>query len=151
MTLNEVSERIASGQDDAVLVGRRIRHWTNEKLIPTEGDTHSGKGRHRHYGWEGIFVAAILWELSHYNVPVGVLQRILPMVRKHQGFFDADGQSFTDTNGEGSSLRVPIWLAISFDKVSSEFKCEPIEDAYEDISSAIILNLEKILRRITKP
>jgi hypothetical protein len=79
-----------------------------------------------------------------------VLQRILPLVRKHQGFFDAEGQSFTDTNGDGNSFRVPIWLAISFDKVSSEFKCVPLDEAFGDMSSAIILNLEKILRRITE-
>ncbi len=80
MSLRELSQRLASRPDEVGLVARRIRHWTNEKLIETVGDRHSGKGRHRQYSLAGIVTAALLWELSKYNLPVGVLEKILPAI-----------------------------------------------------------------------
>jgi hypothetical protein len=142
-------------------VSRRIRHWTNERLIPTEGDTHSGKGRHRHYGLKGLLVAATLWELSRYNLPVGVLEEIVPLITE-----TAEEWEFEVQNGnimEIMNYLADKWCVISHDTKTGDFQCVFVEEEGHPVkqltfptqqmesASAIILNMEKIGECVTKP
>lgn len=143
LSLKEVCNRIATHYDDVALISRRIRHWTNEKLIPTTGDVHSGKGKHRLYDLDGLLTSAILWELSRFNVPVGVLDKILPALKKYKYFMN----KVDPIVDEKVLAEVPIWLAITFDKKNEKFNCEEFGEnikKLEEDSSAIILNTQKI-------
>lgn len=154
LTLSEMSERIASGQDDVVLVGRRIRHWTNVKLIPTVGDAHSGRGRHRHYGPEGLLIAAILWELSRYNVPVGVLEQVSPTQKEYLDFV----RDYIEPELVSDALDglLKVWFVISLDDQTGKFDSYFSNDLDTlkqklEADSVIILNVAKIARRVSKP
>ena len=158
-SLKQLSERIASRKEDVALVARRVRHWTNEKLIYTLDEPHSGKGRHRRYDQEGQMIAAILWELSRYNVPIGVLEKI------HSGLKELEDE-YIDEVAEGKmSAKIalkalsgasPLWLAIIYDENSGNFRCSyirvksGIQQLMEDYS-VIILNIQKITHRVSNP
>jgi len=152
MTLKELSERIATGRDDAALVSRRIRHWTNEQLIPTEGDIFSGRGRHRYYNMSGLLIAAVLWELSRYDVPVGVLDKVKPKLDDIMTFvLDNLGSKITSDTFDKKHW---MWLAISFDDESGKFDCtyfnrEEVLTQKTEAASVIIINMEKIAQRVT--
>jgi DNA-binding transcriptional MerR regulator len=158
-TLKQVSERIASRKEDVDLAMRRVRYWTNEKLIYTLDEPHSGKGRHRRYDQEGLMVAAILWELSRYNVPIGILEKIHPALN------DLVDQYNDEVAEEIMSAKIalktlsgksPLWLAVMHDENSGNFRCSyirvksGIQQIMED-DSAIILNVQKITNRVNNP
>ena len=158
-TLKQVSERIASRKEDVGLAMRRVRHWTNEKLIYTLDEPHSGKGRHRRYNQEGLMAAAILWELSQYNVPIGILEKIRPALNDLVDEYNdevAEGITSAKIALKTLSSTSPLWLAIIYDESSGNFKCSNIrvKSGIQQImgdDSAIILNIQKITHRVNNP
>jgi DNA-binding transcriptional MerR regulator len=158
-TLKQVSERIASRKEDVDLVARRVRHWTNEKLIDTVDKPHSGKGRHRRYHQEGLMIAAILWELSRYDVPIGVLEKILPALDELADEYiqkAAVGKMNATIIRDTLSGTTPLWLAVIYDEAKRDFICRyirvrsGIQRLIED-DSVIILNIRKITHRVNNP
>jgi len=158
-SLKQLSERIASRKEDVDSVARRIRHWTNEKLIDTIDEIHSGKGKHRRYHQEGLLIAAVLWELSRYNVPVGVLQKILPALDSlvYEDYAKVtSGEMSGNLITETLSGTTPLWLAVIYDEIKNDFNCRyirvksGIQELMED-DSVIILNIQKITHRVNNP
>lgn len=82
-TVSQITDRIAPDRDleEKKRLHRQIRHWTVAGLLQTVGALYSGPGRHRSYGREEPYIAAILVELSRYQLPIGVLQLIANGVR----------------------------------------------------------------------
>jgi hypothetical protein len=169
MSLRELSQRLASRPDEVDLVARRIRHWTNEKLIETVGDRHSGKGRHRQYSLAGIVTAALLWELSKYNLPVGVLEKILPAIEWiDDHYFEEMELALADSGDEADVMsglknwtnamegKVPWWITVSYDQASGDYICKSLKTEIEvqqrlEEPSVIILNMKNIAAHATKP
>ena len=154
MTLKEVTGRIASKHDDVGLLARRIRHWTNEKLIETVDETHSGKGRHRRYRKREVLIAAILWELSKFNVPVGVLENIVTTLSGMEDFVRDNMEP--ELVPELWSGNIELWFAVTFDEENQKFECEFFnKDSFykQQMENAIviILNIAAIAERIDKP
>ncbi len=78
MTLSYFSQRLATKlgirPKDAA---NKVAHWSKLGLIATTGDPHGGSGRHREYDEHALRLAAVLLELSVYNLQVGDLCKVL--------------------------------------------------------------------------
>lgn len=153
MTLNDVSTAIASGNDDVALVARRIRHWTNEKLVPAETDVHTGKGRHRTYNISGLIIAAILWELSRYSIPVGILDKILSPIVEFLVVSGIENDPFG--NLTSSAPLSNMWYVVHYEPGSDRFMSTMITDGIlptdmMSLPSLIVINLERLAECITK-
>jgi hypothetical protein len=154
LTLSKISERIASGKDNIELAKNRIWHWTNHNLIPTEGDSSSGRGRHRQYSTRGLLIAAILWELSRFDLPVGVLKQIKPTLDNLMDFVLENIEP--EITSEILKGRYLMWFVITCDDETDKYDCiytdkeKVLKQKMED-AIAIILNIEKIAKRVTRP
>lgn len=73
VTVGVLAQRIAGDHDDARLILRQVRHWTNAGLLTPDGERHGGTGRHRRYTTIECYRAAVLAELSRWGVQVGLL------------------------------------------------------------------------------
>jgi hypothetical protein len=70
------------GNEDKATIIRRIRHWTLAGALLPIGATHSGTGRHRRYGSESVYEAALLNRLAEWSLPIGVLKAIATVLRQ---------------------------------------------------------------------
>ena len=160
ITLNEVCNRLGVRNEKPEFVVRRIRHWTNERLIPTKGDMHSGKGRHRLYTLTGLVAAGTLWELSRYNLPVNVLDKVMPAIVEmaEEWEWELENKSILVTDNKFSNQ----WMIISFDEENNKFDSPVVElEGYpiKEVKlnnnnivggSAIIINMEKVGEYVIK-
>src|SRR5688572_3304914 len=80
LTVSEIAERVAKSSvfaevsDRREVVLRRIRHWTTAGALPSEGDPHSGTGRHRTYSPQTIYLASVLNVLADTGLPLEMLK-----------------------------------------------------------------------------
>jgi hypothetical protein len=64
LTVGQIVERLAPIAPDAAAMNERIRHWTRERLLLPVDQHHAGTGRHRRYGPDASYEAAILNALA---------------------------------------------------------------------------------------
>ena len=79
LTVKDIAERIAfdRSEEGVLRTMRQIRHWTQNDLLRTASEKHTGKGVPRLYEKEPtIEIAAILLELSRYGATVDVLKHV---------------------------------------------------------------------------
>ena len=71
-SLRELVQAIApdADADRRKLLTRRIRYWTNEGALWTEGQKGTGTGRERRYGPTAPYIAAVNDELTKYGFPI---------------------------------------------------------------------------------
>ena len=81
VTLSDLSQRLATKFEiPAQDAGNKVAHWTKLGLISTTGNPHGGSGKHREYNEEQLHLAAVLLELSRYNLQVGDLRKALDFI-----------------------------------------------------------------------
>jgi DNA-binding transcriptional MerR regulator len=82
LTVSEVVDCCAP-LDDALRTTwlRRLRDWSSIGLLDISGRHREGTGRHRLYGPDVVYVAAVLLRMADLGVPVGTLNRIARLVQ----------------------------------------------------------------------
>jgi hypothetical protein len=91
-SISEISASIcrAAGIKDPAFLLRMIRYWANEAILVPIGPLHTGRGRDRLFQREEILRAAILFEMSKWNLTVGAMRILMNQV-KNEAFTRADG------------------------------------------------------------
>lgn len=156
-TLKEVVGFLCRSKDagEEAKIMRQVRHWTASDLIPTAGKKHTGTGVSREYSAHEIRLAAILLELSHYRVPVTVLEGFDEMAARY-----ADWPDWKDA----IAGKRPIFIHFAFSEHMSHWQLygenfkknalvltpEPNKGRIFDIASAIVINLTKVFRGLPK-
>ncbi|MCB9973321.1 MAG: hypothetical protein H6854_02025 [Rhodospirillales bacterium] len=71
-TNKQVAAIIARGNDPQEIerLARQVRYWTTEDILSPIGGKHSGTGRHREYGIQEVYKAALTYELMRHGVSV---------------------------------------------------------------------------------
>jgi DNA-binding transcriptional MerR regulator len=64
LTVGQIVEQLGPVAPDAGAMSERIRHWTREGLLLPVNQHHAGTGRHRRYGPDASYEAAILNALA---------------------------------------------------------------------------------------
>jgi hypothetical protein len=64
LTVGQIVEQLGPVAPDAAAISERIRHWTREGLLLPVHQHHAGTGRHRRYGPDASYEAAILNALA---------------------------------------------------------------------------------------
>ncbi len=74
-TLKEVAAALSrsGAPGDVDRIARQVRHWTQCDLLQPVGKKYTGTGVSRRYTADEVRKAAILAELSHFRVPVTIL------------------------------------------------------------------------------
>lgn len=156
-TLKEVVGFLCQSEDagEEVKIMRQVRHWTASDLIPTVGKKHTGTGVSREYSAHEIRLAVILLELSHYRVPVTILESFDEMVGNY-----ADAPEWQDA----IAGKRPVFLQFAFNAhmnvwqlhgehfkknfLSSTFGGK--ENRALGVNSAIVINLTKVFQGLPK-
>jgi DNA-binding transcriptional MerR regulator len=76
-SVTEVADRIARKHfpgDDVDTVIRQLRHWTEQGALMSLGEPNSGRGRHRQYSEQALYVAIVLLELTRFGIPIAGLK-----------------------------------------------------------------------------
>jgi hypothetical protein len=83
LTVSELAEHITRSGDPAEIarVTRRLRHLTTIGALDTEGEMHTGAGRHRLYGPDSTAAAAVLVALGDMGLTVGILKEAARLIR----------------------------------------------------------------------
>jgi hypothetical protein len=64
LTVGQIVQQLGTVAADAAAMSERIRHWTREGLLLPVNQLHAGTGRHRRYGPDATYEAAILNALT---------------------------------------------------------------------------------------
>jgi hypothetical protein len=64
LTVCQIVEQLRPVAPDATAMKERLRHWTREGLLLPVNQHHAGTGRHRRYGSDASYEAAILNALA---------------------------------------------------------------------------------------
>ena len=64
LTVGQIVEQLGPVAPEAAAMSERIRHWTREGLLLPVDQHHAGTGRHRRYGPDAVYEAAILNALA---------------------------------------------------------------------------------------
>lgn len=78
-SISEIAAAIcrAAGIDDATPLLRMIRYWANEGILQPLGPMHTGRGRDRLFLRQEILRAAILFEMSKWNLTAGTMKILM--------------------------------------------------------------------------
>jgi hypothetical protein len=85
LTVGQIVEQLGSLAFDTQAMNERIRHWTREGLLHPVDLHHAGTGKHRRYGPDAVFEAAVLNALATAGLQVvsrPYVKTILTEVRK---------------------------------------------------------------------
>ena len=88
LTIKDIARSIAYDRSDEGLakVMRQIRHWTQNDLLFTVSEKHTGKGVPRLYrGDRTIEIASVLLELSRYGIPLEILKPVAEELWSDEG------------------------------------------------------------------
>ena len=74
-TLKEMASLLveAGAPDGVSKIMRRIRHWTNEDVLKTIGQKHTGTGISRRYSHHELEKTAVLIEAARYGLSINLL------------------------------------------------------------------------------
>src|SRR4051794_38921054 len=78
-SVSEIAKRLcqASGRRDEAGMLRSIRYWVNEGMLHPIGPVHPGKGRERQFDKDDILRAALIYEMTKWNLTVGTMKVLL--------------------------------------------------------------------------
>lgn len=156
LTLKQLVETIAPSADaeEAGRIMRQVRHWTQRELLRPVGGKSTGTGVSRRYDPDEVRKAAILLELSHYRVPVPVLEDAFPLAMQH----NVGGPAWR----AAIAGKRPVMLQIAFNEgmVQAQIVSErgqanmltaratTTDDPMLTPASAIVLNLSRLFGRL---
>jgi hypothetical protein len=131
-TVSELVARLgARSERQADLWLRRVRHWSTFGLLDPVGLQHTGSGRHRQFGVEALYVAAVLMRLADRGLPVGVLRLIASGLAKSLKGPDAEYARLWEAAKRRPKR--PIFIAFQF---------EPDDESALTTESALVQILE---------
>jgi DNA-binding transcriptional MerR regulator len=148
LTVGQIVEQLGPVAPDAGAVSERIRHWTREGLILPVDQHHAGTGRHRRYGPDAVYEAAILNALA----TVGLQLVSRPYI--HSALSQVRTALRTWQQAESSGRKLPLfYLVISHDmsRIGGEPTVSIQEGRVKDIATseiAIVLNLSQLFVRV---
>ena len=160
----EIAERVAlSGDDleDVARVAEQCRYWTREGVLTPVTPKHSGSGRWRRYSTEQVYITAILAELARIGMNIGGMKRVVGWLslkdiddplgdRITAGDEDASELWSAAINGKRNIFLI-IWCSFE-DKpwriLLTRERRHLTDITIVDYSTAIVLNLERIIRRV---
>jgi hypothetical protein len=152
LTVSELVNRCSPPTEDYRTVWlRRARDWSNIGMLPTARRQHEGSGRHRLYGTDTVFLAAILFRMADLGVPVGYLARISRLIRaprrteREQEFKRFWQEAKTLTNPAEDAL-MAIRPAPGKDLTYYEFGFGPV--AFDDDGAWATMNLTRTFRKL---
>ena len=109
LTVGEIVEQLgAVTSDSAAALSERIRHWTREGLLVPVAQHHAGTGRHRRYGLDSSYDAAVLDALASAGLHLVSRPYIRDVLRHARAALHKCRQAI----GAGSTLP-PLFLVIS--------------------------------------
>jgi MerR HTH family regulatory protein len=81
-SLSEIAERLrrAFSLPDATGVTQSLRYWVNNGLVRPSGPIHTGRGRDRVFEHQEILRAALVYEMTRWNVTVGTMKTLLQQI-----------------------------------------------------------------------
>jgi len=81
VTVSEISNCLFGAlqmyRPDEAAIARSVRYWAGEGLLPPIGGLHTGRGRDRLFKREEILRAAILYQMTKFNVTVGTMKLMM--------------------------------------------------------------------------
>jgi hypothetical protein len=91
-SISEISASIcrAAGIKDPAFLLRMIRYWANEAILVPIGALHTGRGRDRLFQRQEILRAAILFEMSKWNLTAGTMKVLMNQIN-NEAVKRADG------------------------------------------------------------
>jgi DNA-binding transcriptional MerR regulator len=70
LTVSDVAAKLAPIAPDVANTVQRIRHWTRENALRPAEFEHGGPGKHRRYGADAVYSAAVLHVMTSAGLPV---------------------------------------------------------------------------------
>jgi DNA-binding transcriptional MerR regulator len=102
ITVSDLVERAGPGSDaQRELWLRRLRYWSAHGVLSVEEPRHGGTGKHRRYGPETAYLAALLLRLSSAGLPIGVIETVAQAVQREL----RDPANVPDTEAGQESLK----------------------------------------------
>jgi hypothetical protein len=141
-------------ESEAMLI-RRIRHWTLTGALLPIGATHSGSGKHRRYGSESVYEAAILNKLADWGMPIGILKGTITVIR--QAIARGEAKQLWDKAVAGHEtvflyavpLSVPVQDTSDTPDVMAGLMSESSISRFSKVAGAVLLNLSIIFHDIS--
>ena len=70
LTVSEIAEGLKPIAPDTSSTLNRIRHWFREQMLLPVDQEHAGSGKHRRFGADAVYDAAVLHVLTDTGLPV---------------------------------------------------------------------------------
>ncbi|MBF0382335.1 MAG: hypothetical protein HQL69_15025 [Magnetococcales bacterium] len=164
-TVKDIAEQITYVKTHAGVskVIRQLRHWTAKDLLQPIGGKNTGTGNSRLYNEFSVVVAAILFEVTRYGLPIDLLRQLVNWVEGDQdgefawdlALMPEEAKAFLQIAWEvdsktGESLDPKFYL---FDDTDLQWggKVDREEfniDHLKSHTSSIVINLSKLFDRI---
>jgi hypothetical protein len=149
---DKFAEFVAASEEMLV---RRIRHWTLAGALLPIGATHSGSGKHRRYGIEAVYDAAILNKLAEWGTPIGFLKETVTVLRQERA--RGEGKRLWDEALAGEAVVFLFVVPLSTQDQNPDNSSEVMAGLMSESSisrlsktaGAVVLNLSIIFRDIS--
>jgi DNA-binding transcriptional MerR regulator len=151
ITVGEIVKQLGPVAPDAAAMSERIRHWTREGLLRPVKQYHGGTGRHRRYGPDASYEAAILNALA----TAGLQLVSRPYIQAALSQAKAALQKWQEARSAGRKL--PLFFLVILHDIT-RIGGEPTASIHEGMVKqsptaeiAIILNLSQLFLRVRDP
>jgi len=150
LTVGQIVEQLGPVAPDAAAMSERIRHWTREGLLLPVDQHHAGTGRHRRYGSDAVYEAAILNALA--TAGLHLVSR--PYIQAALSQARAALQKWQQARNAGHKL--PLFFLVILHDIT-RISGEPTASIHEGMVKqsptaeiAIILNLSQLFLRVRR-
>lgn len=169
ITLSELTAKLCPSQqsDDLRKFSRKIQNWVTDGIVLPVTGKNEGRGVHRRYDQHETYKIAVLFEASRFKLPGVVLQELSvlfddsrpidPAFQNKTGVRHTPAIKKKITNEFNQLIKRAIegdtaYLSLTPDMVGDDLqvKLSSDEGFIQNSSSAIVLNLTKILSGLTE-
>jgi hypothetical protein len=127
----------ASPEGDEDVLIRRIRGWTLSGVLRPTGDVHTGVGKHRRYHENEAYFVALAEALTHWHIPVGILDGIVQAARRElEGDVNPTREPMTFIKNAISG-KEGVFLFVRFTDAVGGHHAEVKLGFYEELASEI--------------
>ena len=105
-SLSELAAALSPIAPDTHGLVQRIRHWTREGALHPSEFAHAGRGRHRQYGPQAHYCAAVLHYMTLAGLPVAHSQFLTDAMQVVR----SKAAKWQSARGKGQTLTLPVMM-----------------------------------------
>lgn len=144
MTLSELAEALFPITPDVAASTQRIRHWIREEALRPTKFERAGRGKHRQFGVEAKYQAAVLHVMTSSGLPVAYSTYIPDAMR----IVSSNAAKWIAARQKGETLALPPLIIGTTSAAKAQVADGKLKDAGGFKVADVVLRIEIDLTRI---